>query len=37
MDHLSQIILPTQKVNIDKKDIKFLGEHTLNLDNKNYV
>jgi ribosomal protein L14E/L6E/L27E len=37
MDKSTPITLPTQNVNIDRKDIKFIGEHKLTLDNKNYV
>jgi hypothetical protein len=37
MDKPTPIALPTQNSNIDRKDIKFIGEHKLILDNKNYV
>jgi hypothetical protein len=37
MDKSTSITLPTQNVNIDRKDIKFIGQHNLNLDNKNYI
>ena len=37
MDNSAPITLPTQNTNLDEKDIKFIEEHKLNLDNKNYV
>ena len=37
MDNSAPITLPSQNTNIDEKDIKFIEEHKLYLDNKNYV
>jgi hypothetical protein len=37
MDKSTPITLPIQNADIDRKDIKFIGEHKLILDNKNYV
>lgn len=37
MDNSAPTTLPSENTNIDEKDIKFIEEHKLYLDNKNYV
>jgi len=37
MDNSAPTTLPSHNTNIDEKDIKFIEEHKLYLDNKNYV